>query len=50
MLDSWKTFPIRLTQEDHLKLTEAAKAEGLTLERFILQALTEKIEKQGKGE
>jgi uncharacterized protein (DUF1778 family) len=49
MLNQWKTYPLRLTIDDHTKMVEAAKKEGLTLEKFILQAISEKIESQKAG-
>lgn len=46
MLTKIKTFPIKLTESDHEKLSETAKKAGMTLEHFILTAITEKVQKQ----
>lgn len=50
MFQAYKTVPIRMAEDDHKKIVAAAKNEGLTLEKFIFQAISEKMEKQGKGE
>jgi predicted HicB family RNase H-like nuclease len=49
MFKPWKTFPLRLACEDHGKMVEAAKVEGLSLEKFILIAINEKIDRQQGG-
>ena len=43
MFQSYKTIPIRVSEDDHKKMVEAAKKEGLTLEKFILLSVSEKL-------
>jgi uncharacterized protein (DUF1778 family) len=46
MLQAYKTVPLRFAEDDHKKVVEAAKKEGLTLEKFILLSISEKMERQ----
>jgi predicted HicB family RNase H-like nuclease len=41
-----KTYPVRMSQEFHQQISEAAHRENLTMEEFFISAICEKIEKQ----
>lgn len=40
-----KTFPLRLTEDFHSKLKDAAYVERLSIHEFIMKAIEEKIVK-----
>jgi predicted HicB family RNase H-like nuclease len=44
-----KTFPIRLTSGFHKQIKEAAEDAHISINQFILQAITEKITEQKKN-
>jgi predicted HicB family RNase H-like nuclease len=47
-LKSLKNLSIRIKPEDYERYTSAAEAAGMSLRAFVLEALEEKIAKQGK--
>jgi predicted HicB family RNase H-like nuclease len=44
-----KTFPLRITQEFHKHLSDAAYNEHLSIHEFIVRAIQEKIQELTKG-
>lgn len=44
----FKTFPIVLTIEKHKLIKDAAAKEHLSMNRFIVKTMLEKVEKEGE--
>lgn len=42
-----KTFPVKLTIEEHKKIVTAARKQGKSLTQFIMEAIAEKMAKAG---
>ena len=47
-LKSLKRLDIRIKPEDHERYSSAAEAAGMSLRAFVLEAVEEKVAKQGR--